>query len=151
MAEEYIEGRELYVAILGNQRLEVFPVWELLFDKLPEGTPRIATAKVKFDLDYQEKYGIRTQAAKDLPSGAAEKITRLGKRIYRALELSGYARIDLRMREDGQLFVLEANPNPDLSLDEDFSLAAEAGGLEFKNLVQRIVSLGRRYHHVWHG
>jgi len=150
IAEEYIEGRELYMGVIGNQRLHTFPVWELIFQRMPEGMARIATAKVKFDLDYQDRYGITTDAAKDLPPGMADRIQRLGKRIYRVLELTGYARIDLRLREDGQLFVLEANPNPDLSLDEDFALAADAGGLEYPALVQRILNLGMSYHAHWH-
>lgn len=150
IAEEYIEGRELYLGILGNHRLETFPLWEMVWRKLPEGIPRIATARVKFNVDYQKKYGIVTRAAKGLPEGAAERVARLGKRIYRVLGLSGYARLDLRMRDDGQLFVLEANPNPDLSHDEDFSQAADAGGIPYNPLIRRILSLGLRYHATWY-
>jgi D-alanine-D-alanine ligase len=150
IAEEYIEGRELYLGILGNHRLETFPLWEMIWKKLPEGMPRIATARVKFDLEYQKKYGIVTGRAKGLPEGAAERVARLGKRIYRVLGLSGYARLDLRLREDGQLFVLEANPNPDLAHDEDFAKAAEAGGIPYNPLIRRILGLGLRYHVSWY-
>jgi len=150
IAEEYIEGRELYLGVLGNQRLETFPLWEMVFEKLPEGMANIATARVKHDFAYQKKHGITTRAAKDLPEGAPSRIARLGKRIYRLLGLSGYARLDLRLRDDGRVFVLEANPNPDLSLDEDFSLSAEAGGYPYNALIRRILSLGMRYHRTWH-
>ena len=149
IAEEYIDGRELYVAMLGNHRLQTFPIWELIFDDLPEGAPRIATAKVKFDLDYQDKYKIRTRAA-ELDDELAQRITRAAKRIYRLLGLTGYARLDLRLRDDGQFFLLEANPNPDLSMDEDFTLSAEAAGVGYEALLKRILSLGRRYHANWY-
>lgn len=145
LVEEYIEGRELYLAVLGNVRLQTFPVWEIELDTLPEGAPRIATEKVKFDAEYQKKHKIQTGPAKNLPEGMAERIARVGKRIFKRLGLSGYARIDLRLKDDGGVYVLEANPNPDLSMDEDFALACEAGGLPFEPLIQRIVSLGERW------
>ncbi|MHC4136959.1 MAG: D-alanine--D-alanine ligase family protein [Planctomycetota bacterium] len=150
IAEEYIEGRELYLGVLGNHRLETFPLWEMIWKKLPDGMPRIATARVKFNVEYRKKYGIVTRAAKGLPEGVADRVARLGKRIYRVLDLSGYARLDMRLREDGQLFVLEANPNPDLSHDEDFSKAAEAGGIPYNPLIRRILGLGLRYHATWY-
>ncbi|GMU22281.1 MAG: D-alanine--D-alanine ligase [Phycisphaerae bacterium] len=144
IAEQYIDGRELYVGMMGNQRLQVFPVWELLFTKVPEDVPRIATAKVKWDYKYQEKWGITSRAARDLPPGGAERIAHLGKRVYRSLGLSGYARIDLRMTAEGDLYVLEANPNPQLAFGEDFAESAHAAGLPYDRLLQRIVSLGLR-------
>lgn len=151
IAEAYVEGRELYVGVLGNIRLQVFPIWELMLDKLPDGAPRIATEHVKFNLEYQRKYDIRSQQATDLPEGVAARVEKLARRMYKVLGLSGYARFDLRLRDDGALFLLEANANPDLSRDEDFALSAKAAGLDFEPLVQRIVSLGLRYHNAWHG
>ena len=97
LVEEYIDGRELYLGVLGNQRLQTFPIWELLFEKMPEDIHRIATAKVKWDPDYQKKYGIRAGAAKNLPGKTKSKIVHIGKRVYKALGLSGYARIDFRL------------------------------------------------------
>lgn len=144
IAEQYIDGREFYVGVIGNHRLQVFPVWELLFTKAPEDMPRIATAKVKFDLKYQKKRGITTRAAKDLPPGVTEYIPKLCKRIYRSLGLNGYTRIDLRMAADGRLYVLEANPNPELAYGEDFAEAAHAAGISYEQLIQRIVNLGMR-------
>ena len=149
IAEEYIDGRELYLGILGNTRLETFPIWELNMDKLPDGVPRIATARMKWNIKFQEKYSIRTRAASGLPDGVAQKIQRIGKRVFRLLRLSGYARLDFRLREDGEVFLLEANANPDLSRDEDFSLSAEAAGIRYETLIHRIVSLGLRYHATW--
>jgi len=149
IAEEYIEGRELYVSVIGNQRLQTFPIWELVFDNLPEGAPRIATAKVKFNLEYQRKYGISSRAARNLPPGAEDSILKLCKRIYRTLYMSGYARFDFRLSEDGQAYVLEANPNPDISYDEEFALSAKAAGISYDALIQRILSLGVSYRAEW--
>jgi len=145
IAEQYIDGREFYVGVMGNHRLTTFPVWELLFTKAGDDIPRIATAKVKFDAKYQEKVGIETHQAKDLSAKQVDDITRFGKRIYRSLGLSGYARIDLRMTPEGKVYVLEANPNPELAYGEDFAEAAEAAGIGYEQLIQRIVNLGLRW------
>src|SRR3954466_11595866 len=99
IVEQYIEGREIYVGILGNQTLQAMPVWELFFTNMPEGAKRIATDRVKWSVKYQKKYGIDSGPARDLTEGQAERIHHLCKRAYRALELSGYARIDLRLDE----------------------------------------------------
>ena len=150
IAEEYIEGRELYVGVLGNTRLTTFPVWELCFDGWKDGAPRIATSKVKWDLRYQKERGIVTRAA-DLPAETAERMARLCKRIYRILYLSGYARIDLRLTDDGEVYVLEANPNPQLAFGEDFAESAEKAGIAYEELIQKILSLGLTYRAAWKG
>lgn len=149
IAEEYIEGRELYVGVIGNQRLQTFPVWEMLFTKMSPGVPRIATAKAKFDEEYQKKYGIITQAADDLPPGAEERIFKICKRVYRLLSLTGYARMDLRLARNGRVYVLEANPNPNLEYGEDFAESAETSGISYEALLQRILNLGRRFGAPW--
>ncbi len=149
MVEQYIEGRELYVGVIGNRRLETFPIWEMVFSKMPEDVARIATAKVKWDRQYQKKHGIDTHAATDLPPGLDVRIAQLCKRVYRALNMSGYARMDLRLRDDGRVFVLEANANPNLSYGEDFSESAEQAGINFEALLQRIINLGLRYEAPW--
>src|SRR5436305_2558999 len=97
IVEQYIEGHELYVSILGNQTLQAMPIWELFFTNMPEGAKRIATDRVKWSVKYQKKYGVDSGPARDLPEGVAERIQHVCKRAYRALELSGYARIDLRL------------------------------------------------------
>src|SRR5262249_46310745 len=125
IVEQYIEGRELYVGILGNQMLQGFPVWELFFTNMPPDARRIATDRVKWNVKYQKKYGIDSGPARDLSDEAASRIQHLCKRAYRALELSGYARIDLRMDAAGNVWVLEANPNPQIAKDEDFAASAE--------------------------
>lgn len=149
MAEEYIEGREFYVGVLGNQRLQTFPVWEMLFSRMPEGVAHIATARVKWNPKYQRKHGIDTRAARGLSDEQRDQISRLCKRVYRHLNMSGYGRIDLRMRADGEVFVLEANANPNLEYGEDFAESAEAAGISYEALLQRILNLGLRYDYLW--
>jgi len=149
LVEEYIEGRELYVGVLGNERLSRLPVWEMEFGSLPESLPAIATRKVKWDRAYQQKYGITTREARELPPLLLARIDRLARRIYRALHLSGYARIDFRLRADGSLYVLEANPNPNLEKAEDFAASAQAAGVGYGKLLERIVRLGVAYRAEW--
>ena len=149
LVEEYIEGREFYVGVMGNHRLETFPVWEMVFSGLPDDVARIATAKVKWDRQYQKKYGITTKAAEGLPPGLPERLSRLCKRVYRELGLSGYARVDLRMNAAGQVYVLEANANPNLAYGEDFAESAETGGVSYEDLLQRILKLGLTYRAPW--
>ena len=145
IVEQYIEGREIYVGVLGNQVLQALPVWELFFTNMPEGAKRIATDRVKWSVKYQNKYGIDSGPAKDLPDPIRDKIQHLCKRAYRALELSGYARIDLRLDEAGHVWVLEANPNPQIARGEDFAASAEKVGLSYETVLQRIIKLGLRW------
>jgi D-alanine-D-alanine ligase len=145
LIERYIEGRELYVGVIGNGQLEALPVWELKMDKLPEDARRIATERVKWSRKYQDKYGITSERAKNLPPGASEQIQHLAKRVYRALGLSGYARIDLRMDADGGLYVLEANPNPQIARDEDFADSAESADYRYEELLQELLNAGLRW------
>ena len=142
--EEYIEGRELYVAVLGNQRLQAFPIWEMHFDNMPDDQHRIATGRVKWNAKYQKKMGIATRHA-DLPADITERVQHVAKRVYQTLELSGYARIDLRLTPDGRIYVLEANPNPQIARKEDFADAAQHAGVDYPSLLQRILSIGMRW------
>ncbi len=151
IAEQYVEGRELYVGVLGNQRLITLPVWEMVFGRMPNGMARIATAKVKWDRECQKRWGIDTRRAENLPPGSEERIYKICRRVYRALSLSGYARMDLRLAPDGRIWVLEANPNPNLSYGEDFAESAHTIGISYEALLQRILNLGRRYRAPWRG
>lgn len=145
MVERYIEGREVYVGVMGNERLQTFPAWELVFENLRPGAPRIATGRVKWDIGYQKRVGLRTEPAKDLPGGLEQTLPKLAKRCYRALQLSGYARMDFRVTDDGRTYLLEANPNPQLMYGEDFAESAHASGIAYEDLLQRILNLGRKY------
>jgi D-alanine-D-alanine ligase len=149
IAEEYIEGRELTIGVLGNERLETFPVWEMFFKNLPDGAENIATSKVKWDIKYQIKLGVETGPAVELGADKSNEIAKLAKRIYRVLNLSGYARIDLRLTESGDVFVIEANPNPDLCNNEDLAQSAKLHGLTYPQLIQKILTLGQSYRPAW--
>jgi D-alanine-D-alanine ligase len=147
LVEEYIEGRELYLSVLGNSRLTTYPVWEMDFGTLPQ--EGIATRKVKWDRVYQEKHGITTGPARNLTDQEREQLARLAKRVYRALHLTGYARMDFRMRDDGAIYLLEANANPNISNGEDFADSARKDGVDYATLLERIVNLGLSYMPEW--
>ncbi|HVW68864.1 MAG TPA: hypothetical protein VHB68_07800 [Steroidobacteraceae bacterium] len=149
LVEEYIEGRELYVGVMGNDRLTRLPVWEMVFGSLPDSLAAIATRKVKWDKRYQEKYGITTHEAKDLPPPVLASLDRLSRRIYRALGLSGYARMDFRVTGSGEVYVLEANANPNLEAAEDFAESARAAGVPYDELLERLMNLGLSYRAQW--
>jgi D-alanine-D-alanine ligase len=149
LVEEFIEGRELYVGVLGNERLTRLPVWEMVFGSLPDSLPAIATRKVKWDKKYQTKYGITTRAADELPPAVVARLDALSRRIYRALGLSGYARMDFRVTADGQVYVLEANANPNLEAEEDFAESARAAGVAYDDLLSRLMALGMSYQAEW--
>jgi D-alanine-D-alanine ligase len=144
IAEQYIDGRELYVGILGNERLRVLPIWELEFGNLAQGTRPIATERVKHDPEYQERRGIVQGPAEDLKPELRTQILRLAKRICRTLELDGYCRIDFRLSPEGVPYFLEANPNPEIARGQEFAEAALHDGLEYAELLDRILALGLR-------
>ncbi len=141
LAEKYIEGRELYVSILGNKRLQVLPFREVIFNEIPEGRPRFATYKAKWDEDYRERWGIENIFAKPLPDGVAERIAQVCKRVYRVLRIQGYGRIDLRLTPEGNIVILEANPNPNLAGYDEYANSAIKAGISYEDLVQRILGM----------
>lgn len=145
IVEEFIEGRELYIPIMGNRRLRVLPILELEFGDIPQGSARIATSRVKWDGKYQERRKITIAPATDLDPVLRRRIVHLGKRIYRALNLTGYARIDLRLAPDNQAFVLEANANPDIAAEGEFAVAAAVAGIDYEALLQHLIGLGLSY------
>jgi D-alanine-D-alanine ligase len=145
LIEQFIEGRELYQAVLGNERLETFPLWELSWKNLPEGAPNIATSRLKWDVDYQERVGLTSERAGNLDEALVARIARTCKRASRALEQTGYARFDLRLTERGRVYVIESNPNPEIAWDSEFPSAAKAAGYDYPTLLGRIISLGLRW------
>lgn len=149
LVEEFIEGRELYVGVFGNERLTRLPVWEMVFGSMPDTLAAIATRKVKWDKKYQGKYGISTRAAADLPAQVVTQLDKLSRRIYRALGLTGYARMDFRVSAEGQVYVLEANANPNLEAAEDFAQSAAAAGIAYDDLLGRLMALGLSYQAEW--
>ena len=149
LVETFIEGRELYVGLIGNRRIEVLPIWEMYFKHPAPNSPLIATSRVKWDPEYQRKIGISTAQATGISSRVEAQIALVCKRVYKALSLSGYARIDLRLKEDGSVFVIEANPNPNLSYGEDLAESAEKAGYSYESLLNKIITLGLSYEAQW--
>lgn len=142
IVEEFISGRELYVGVLGNDRLIALPALELLVDELEPGEELIATESLKHDVHYQIRHGVRVTTARKLPEGMDSLLERTSKRIYRMLSLEGYARIDYRLSNDGRLYFLEVNPNPDLANFEELASAALRIGMSYQDLIQRVLNLG---------
>jgi D-alanine-D-alanine ligase len=140
IAEQFIAGRELYVGVLGNQRLRALTVWELDFGDMADGEA-IATEKVKHDAAYQKKHAIKSGPAKDLAPELHAKLKRMAKRIYKTLELDGYARIDFRLSPSSVPYFLEANANPDIAESEEFGQAAKYDKLTYRKMINRILAL----------
>ena len=149
LVEEFIEGRELYVGVMGNARLTRLPVWEMVFGTMPDSLAAIATRKVKWDKGYQSKYGISTRAAEDLPPAVLGQLDKLSRRIFQVLGLSGYARMDFRVTADGRVYALEANANPNLEATEDFAESGRAAGISYPELLERQMALGLSYRAEW--
>jgi D-alanine-D-alanine ligase len=144
IAEQFITGRELYVSVLGNDRLAAFTPWELLVEARDPDAPLIATARVKHDPEYQAKKGITIHAAEGVHPDTEKRLLHDSKRIFRILELTGYARVDFRLDDEGRTWFLEANPNPDIAREEEFAQAAAFDGIPYPKLLERIVRLGLR-------
>jgi len=139
LIEEYVEGRELYISVLGNNRLTVFPPREIFFEQVPEDIPKFATFHAKWNRGYRKKWGIKNGSAKPLPEGVEEHLANLGRKVYRLLKIRGFGRIDVRLTATGEVFVIEANPNPSLAADEDFAQSAATAGVGYDALIQEIL------------
>jgi D-alanine-D-alanine ligase len=142
IAEEYIEGRELYVSVMGNHRLDVFPIRELVFREVPPDEPKIATYKAKWDEDYRKRWGLENRDAEGIEPAVVASIQKTCKRIYHLLTIDGYARLDLRLTADNKVYFIEANPNPTLAEDEDFAQSARKAGVSYPQLIDRIIRVG---------
>src|SRR5579864_7412596 len=140
--EEYIEGREIYAAILGSYECaHALPLVELDFSKLPKGTPKIASYDVKFEKDAESYKLTKSNVAEDLDEETRERLTQTALAAHRAVKLRDYGRIDMRLSSKGEVYVLEANPNPWLSSKQEFAMAAKASGRSYTQLIGEIVEL----------
>ncbi len=140
LIEEYIEGRELYLSVLGNHRLTVFPPREIFFEQMAEDQPKFATFHAKWNDKYRKKWGIKNGPAKELPERLSAHLDQIAKKVYRLLKIRGFGRIDVRLTPQGEIFVIEANPNPSLADDEDFAQSATDAGVKYDDLVQEILN-----------
>jgi D-alanine-D-alanine ligase len=149
LVEEFIAGRELYVGVIGNQRLQTYPIWEMKFGTAEVNGIAIATRQAKWNRGYRAKHGIGSHAATDIKPSLARHINSVALRGYRALSLTGYARMDFRLAIDGKLYLLEANANPCLTACEDFAASAAMAGDDYATLLERIIRLGKSYRVAW--
>jgi D-alanine-D-alanine ligase len=143
--EQYVDGRELYVGVMGNSRLQVLPIWELEMRQLRSDAPRIATRQVKWTATLQKRRGVKLGPARDLQPEVERLLVKTTKRLYRLMQLSGYARVDFRLDAEGRPYFLEANPNPEIGYGEEFAEAAEAAGIDYEPLLDRLLAIGLRH------
>jgi D-alanine-D-alanine ligase len=154
LIEEYVDGRELYLGVLGNKRLTVLPPREIFFGEphvvvegqppeealaMAKDGPRFATAKAKWDDAYRKKWGIRNGPAGPLPAGLEKKLAELARTVCRILHVRGLGRIDARLTPRGEVVVIEANPNPSLAMEDDFAQAALQVGIGYEALIQKVL------------
>ena len=144
LIEEYIEGREIYASILGSyEKTEVLPLIELDLSKLPEGTPKIASRDVKFETESRAYKLTKSQIAEDLDEATVQKLSETALAAYRAVKLRDYGRIDMRLNKKGEVYVIEANPNPWLASAAEFIMAAKKAGYSYTDAINKIVEMGR--------
>ena len=143
LIEEYIEGRELYAAVLGNESPEVLPLIELDLSKLPEGTPKIAGKEVKWEKDTEHYRVTKSAPAEDLDEETSQRLSDTALAAYQALKLRDYGRIDMRLTPKGEVYVIEANPNPWLASGAEFHMAARKAGRTYAQLISEIVDLAK--------
>jgi D-alanine-D-alanine ligase len=143
LIEEYIEGREMYAAVLGNENPEVLPMVELDLSKLPEGTPKIAGKEVKWEKDTEHYRVTKSAPAEDLDEDTVKRLSDTALAAYQALKLRDYGRIDMRLTREGEVYVIEANPNPWLASGAEFYMAARKAGRSYTQLIAEIVDLAR--------
>ena len=140
IAEEFIDGREVYVSVLGNEKLSVFPIREMFFKEIPDAEPKFATYKSKWDKGYRKKWGIDSGWMGPVSDTLLKNINEECKKIYRLLQIQGFGRIDLRIKGE-EIYFIEANPNPSIAKKEDYALSANKAGLDYDELISKIVSL----------
>jgi D-alanine-D-alanine ligase len=147
LIEEYIEGREIYAAILGSyEYARALPLVELDLSKLPRGVPKIASLDVKHERDSEAYKLTRSAIAEDLDEATATRLTEIAIGAYRAVKLRDYGRIDMRLSSKGEIYVIEANPNPWLSSGQEFAMAAKKSGLSYTQMIGEIVELAMARH-----
>jgi D-alanine-D-alanine ligase len=139
LIEEYIDGRELYLSVMGNRKLTVLPPREIFFHAVPDDAPKFATFKAKWDDSYRKKWGIQNGPATELPPDVPEKLVRLARKVYRVLKIRGFGRVDVRLTPAGEVVVIEANPNPSLACEDDFAQSAATAGVAYDALIQKIL------------
>jgi D-alanine-D-alanine ligase len=140
MIEEYIDGREIYVSVLGNRRRAVFPPREIFFENVPDDEPKFATSHAKWNDAYRKKWGITNGPAVELPPEVKKDLNKIARNVYAWLRIRGFGRIDIRVSSRNELFIIEANPNPSLAAEDDFAQSANAEGFTYDAMIQEILN-----------
>jgi D-alanine-D-alanine ligase len=140
MIEEYIDGREIYVSVMGNRRRVVFPPREIFFGLIPDDEPKFATSHAKWNDAYRQKWGITNGPASEFPDGIEDEFRKIARNVYAWLRIRGFGRIDFRLSSKNEIFIIEANPNPSLAAEDDFAQSAKADGLSYDALIQEILT-----------
>ena len=140
LAEEFIDGREFYVGVVGNSQPKALPPVEIDFTGFPEGVPKVMDSKAKWDERSKEYKGTRSVLAQ-LPDELRARLQKVAVDAYRALRVRDYGRVDLRLTDTGDIYVLEVNASCYLEKDSEFAMAAGAAGLDYPRLIERIVDL----------
>jgi D-alanine-D-alanine ligase len=140
IVEEFIEGKEYYIGVMGHKRLKVLPVWELVYANVDEPEKEIYTARAKWNKNYRKRKGIDHKKAK-ISKELETKIKKVCRRSFKALNLSGYARVDIRVDQNENVYILEVNPNPNISFDDEFAMSAKYDGFTYAKLIKKIISL----------
>jgi len=140
LAEEYIDGREFYVGVLGNGQPKALPPVEVDFTGFPEGVPKVMDSKAKWDERSKEYKGTKSVVAV-LPDELRAKLQKVAVDAYRALRVRDYGRVDLRLTDTGDIYVLEVNASCYLEKSSEFAMAAAASGLDYPRLIERVVNL----------
>lgn len=141
--EEFVEGKEVYVGVIGNKNLKVLPAWELKYNNVDKPEKEIYSQKAKWDFKYRQRKGI-DHARADISEDLEKKVQQVCKKTYRALGLSGYARVDLRIDKEEKIHVLEANPNPNIAWDDEFAQSAKHAGISYSKLIELIIKAAQR-------
>ena len=140
LAEEYIDGREFYVGVLGNGQPKALPPVEVDFTGFPEGVPKVMDSKAKWDERSKEYKGTKSVLA-NVPDELRARLQKVAVDAYRALRVKDYGRVDLRLTDTGEIYVLEVNASCYLEKSSEFAMAAAASGLDYPRLIEKIVNL----------
>lgn len=139
LVEEFICGREFNVSLIGNEQQEVLPVAEIDYSRMPKNAPKILSYRAKWVKDSPEYACSKPVCPAQIPDSMRAALMRAAVDVYRCLELSGYGRVDFRMDDEGQLYVIDVNPNPCVAPDAGLALAAKAAGVAYSKLIEKIV------------
>jgi len=142
IVEEYIDGREFYVSILGNKKIKMLPLREVKFGKFTDEEYRVATYKAKWDMEYRKKWGIKNVFAGKLAEGLEKKIEDTCKKAYKVMNMKCYARFDIRVTENNEVYIIEANANPSIDKHDELAQSADKSGIPFEKLIEKILVFG---------